>query len=491
MNLNYFINLGLVVALYYMSFLLATPAVAKPNTLEENEVINKVILAYGGNKLKALKSLTVYDRYKVFSNDQGPNPEVNSISMLYSTLMVDFKSGKKSVKNWNESVNGNRLSEILFDGETGWSINHLRGTHVENKNLASNVVGAGMMRMIDTVLARRLQNHRETATIVSHGTLLGKLIYTLSFEDENEEPYFIDVDASSGFILTMSRSDDRATGSVYEFRKHREIQGLIFASDMNLLVNGRPRFITTSRNIEVNKLNHRSFAIPESSVKLAGMINSPNMHVQKLADKVYLAGEESRFSIFVDAGDFYVGAGGMSGIKKRLEAVNQFLGTEKPIKVQVIPDHHRGHLGAIKELDEMAVNMVIASQHRNIIESMRSDKTRNADFSVLNKKMNLADGLVEVHDIQTAHADNYLLFYIPSAKLIFSADHFGTNLIEALPSANNTIKTFRNEIERLNLKAEKYAHAHGPRLLTREDLEKVLTDYQIQPCPPEHDICVD
>ena len=135
--------------------------------------------------------------------------------------------------------------------------------------------------------------------------------------------------------------------------------------------------------------------------------------------------------------------------------------------------------------------MVITSQHRNIIESMRSDKMRTADFKVINKKLDLVNGLVEVHDIQTAHAQNYLLFYVPSAKLVFSADHFGTNLIEALPGANNTIKTFYSEIARLNIPVERYADAHSPRVLTHEDLEKVLVDYKVKPCPPKHDICVD
>lgn len=467
------------------------PAVSMPKALEKNEVIDRVIHAYGGDKLKALKSLKVYDRYKVFSLDQGPNPEISSISMLYSTLTVDFSSGKKSVKNWNQSVNGNRLSEILFDGGTGWSINHLRGTHVENKNLGANVVGAGMMKMVDTILARRLHKHRDTATLVSQTTSFGKPIYTLSFVDKNKGQYFVDIDVSSGLILTMSQNDDRTSGSVYEYRKHRKVQGLTFAADMNMFVKGKPRFITTSRNIEVNKVNQKSFSIPENSVKLKGMNNSSTMHVQKLADKVYLAGKGTSFSIFVDAGDFYVGGGGLAGLNERLEAVNQFLGTDKSIKLQIIPDHHRGHLGAIKELDEMGVNMIIAPEHRNIIESMRADKTRNATFKAIDKKLELANGLVEVHDIQTAHAENYLLFYIPSAKLVFSADHFGTNLIEALPGANNTIKTFHNEIERLNLQVERFADSHSPRVLNREDLEKVLSDYQVKSCPPEHDICVD
>ena len=148
-----------------------------------------------------------------------------------------------------------------------------------------------MMRMIDTILARRLQNNRDTATLVSQSSLFGEPSYTLSFADENKTQYFLDIDASSGLILTMSRNSDRVNGSIYEFKKHREVRGLMFATEMNQLVKGKPRFITTSRNIEVNRVDQQAFVIPQNSVKLKGMINRSTMHVQNLADNVYLAGK--------------------------------------------------------------------------------------------------------------------------------------------------------------------------------------------------------
>ncbi len=490
MNRNVIVKIGRLFALFSVNCLLVIPVSAMPASLEKNSLIDKVVQAYGGKKLMTLNSLKIYDRYKVFSMDQGPNPKVNSISTLYSTLAVDFNSAKKSVISWRENSNGNRLSEILFDGKVGWNINHLRGTHVENSALTTDVVGAGMMKMVDTILARRLERYRDSAKLVSADYTTRKPLFTLSFVAEKDNQYFLDIDPSSGLILSMSRNADRTTGSVYHYGKHKQIQGLTFATDMNMYVNGEPRFITLSRNIEVNNANQKSFSLPNTSTKLKGFIDRSKMTVDKLADKVYLVGQGSNFSIFVDAGDFYIGAGGLSGMTERLAAVNELLGTNKPIKKQVIPDHHRGHLGALKELEKMASTIVIAPAHRLIIEGVMVGDSDDK-ISLVNNKMSLVNGLIEVYSINTAHAESYLLFYIPSAKLVFSADHFGTNLIEALPGANNTIKTFRSEIQRLGIEVESYVHAHGPRVLSSADLSKVLVGYQVKTCPLDHDICLD
>jgi len=476
----------LIVVGYFTWF---KPAKAEANVVDKELLIERVIQTYGGNKLLNMKSIQVNDRYKVFSRDQGPNPKVNSITSLHSTLTADFVSGKISIKNWRQGSNGNRLSQNLFDGETGWSINHLRGTHVENTNLTGDVVGAGMLKMVDTVLALRLVNNKASVKLIQDSASRWKNLSILSFETEKSETYFLEIDTTTGLIMRMARNQDFMTGAVYEFSKHREVQGLMFAADMNQLVNGKPSFITMSRRFDVNIKDKSLLSIPEASTQLKGFIDSSTMTVKKLADNVYLAGQGTAFSIFVDVGDYFVGAGGLRGLKKRLAAVNQHLDANKPIKVQVIPDHHRGHLGAIKELEEMGSQLVIAKPHKEIITSLQNKSGRGNDFWIVDEQLKLADGQVEVYDINTAHAENYLLFYVPEARLVFSADHFGTNLVEALPGVNNTIKSFRDEISRLNIKVETYAHAHGPRVLTAKDLNTVLKGYKVQACPEGEAIC--
>jgi len=489
LKLSAFSKLTLTATLLTLQVLFATPVVANTQDSKADLLVARVLQAYGGDQLGALTSLQVEDSYKVFSLDQGANPAVNEVTNLTSRLNVDFKSNKKNVKNWRQGPNGNSLSQILFDGSTGWSINHLRGTHVENPSLTADRVGSGMLKMIDTVLALWLYQNRASASWHAEKLVAGKSVSTLAFETKNKEQYFLDIEVSTGLILRMSRSLDSSSGPVYEFSQHTKVQDLTFATDMNMLIDGKPRFVTTQRDIEINSLEPDAFSIPDKSVKLKGMLNPDIMQVQKLAEKVYLAGKGRNFSIFVDAGYYWVGAGGLTGITQRLTAVNQYLNVEKSLHMQILPDHHRGHLGALPELIELGSQLVFAAQHESIIDKLAEVTDSNQKLVVTSEKLSLLKGLVEVYDITTAHAENYLLVYIPHAKLVFSADHFGTNLIDALPGGNNTIKTFHSEITRLNLDVAQFAHAHGPRLLTATDLEQVVTHYKPKTCPLDEALC--
>ena len=66
--------------------------------MTSQQVLDYVFSTYGGNNLNKITSLEVYDKYKVFSLDQGPDPKVNTVSKLSSKLSVDFSTGKKERK---------------------------------------------------------------------------------------------------------------------------------------------------------------------------------------------------------------------------------------------------------------------------------------------------------------------------------------------------------------------------------------------------------
>ena len=252
------------------------------------------------------------------------------------------------------------MSQILFDGNTGWSVNYLRDTYVENKNLTYDVVGAGFLRMVDAVIVSRLMKFRDTASLESVHVNASKPIYTLSFIDEHNVRHFVDVDGSNGLLLRSSNTKEPGKGRDYIFAKHEKVQGLMFAMDMNLFSEGNPSFITISRKISVNNVKAADFALPNRSKKLRGFIDTKQMGVHELAHDVYLVGQGSRFSIFVRHEDYFVGGGGLGGIKERLKAVNTHLNADMPIHTQVLPDHHRGHLAGIKDLEEMGSEIIVA-----------------------------------------------------------------------------------------------------------------------------------
>lgn len=454
---------------------------------EERAIIDKVVAAYGAEALTSMKSLVVQDRYKTIVKDGGVRPGLDAVSRLNSTLTIDFEQGKKSVKNWAVRSRGKRLGQIMFDGENGWSINFLRGSHVLRPDLNYNNVGAGMMRLLDTTLARSLWTARDTAEYDGQQSFLGRVHEKLTFKVSGQTEVTLFVDRQTGLISKMTRPN----GASYVFSDHRKIDGVTFASDTNQFRNGQPVMMTLSRSIEVNPDVSGAFELPATTKALEGMQDTSKMVVKQLGEGVFIAGLGFRSSLFVDGGDHFVGIGGMPGFKKRLQAVQEMLGTDKPLKYLVVAEHQPGHLGDINAIEAMGASFVTAESHLPTLKKRFATPLADDRLITVEGSLQLADGKVVVHDISTITSDHFLLFYVPGAKLVFSMDEFGTNLLNSVPSADLRTLSFRKAIEKLGIDVQQFTHVHGTGVLTIEQLHQVTDSYQEGYCPEGHAICAD
>lgn len=458
---------------------------------DSQKLIDKIVTAYGGETLISLKSLIVHDRYKSITKDGGVKPGMDDVSRLHSTLTVDFEQDRKAVKNWSVQARGKRLGGIMFDGKQGWSINHLRGSHVARPDLNGNNVGAGMMKLLDTTLVRSLLASRETASYDGTTSLFNRAHEKLSFKIRGKSQVTIYVDSSSGLISQMTRPN----GLRYVYSEHKKADGITYAADTNQFRSGQTAMMTLSRKIEVNPDISKAFDIPTNTKALEGMQDTSKMVVKALGEGTYLVGMGNRSSLFVDAGDHYVGIGSLGGIKKRLQAViekqkTEKQKTEKPLKYMVIPEH-QGHVGDVKTIAAMGANFVTVENHLPSLKKQFTKPLSDDRFALVDKKMELADGKVQVHDIATVTRDQLLVFYVPSLKLLYSMDEFGTNLLNSVPSADKRTISFRSAIEELGIDVEKFAYVHGTGLLTIEQLRQITDKYVEGYCPTGHTICAD
>ncbi|NVJ98613.1 MAG: hypothetical protein HWE25_10700 [Alphaproteobacteria bacterium] len=451
-----------------------------------DEVVDQVVAAYGGKTLTDMKSLFVRDRYKMINTDGGAVPGEATVSRLYSDLSVDFETGQKSVKNWTMNQNGNRLGQIMFDGEKGWSVNHLRGSHVRRDDLNGDNVGAGMMRLLDATVVRSLFENRNSAALKEDVQYRGVPHYQLTFATEKGPEQLLYIDKSSGLVSKMIRGR-----AVYEFADHVFTDGIAYARDTNFLASGQPRLVTTSRSIQVNANVEDAFSVPKATKALEGMRDTSSMDVVSPAKGVYLAGKGFSASIFVDAGDYFVGAGGMGGIKDRLSAVQEMSGSDKPLRYQVIPEHHPGHNRGAKDIADLGAIFVTVENHVASIQDLLDAPLPDDRFLLVDGQQELADGKVGVYEIATIQSAQYLIFYVPSAKLVFGVDDFGTNLLNSVPSPDRRMISFRKAIEALDLDVEQFAHVHGTGLLTIDQLREVTDSYRHRSCPAGHSICAD
>ncbi len=458
---------------------------------KEDVLISKVIAAYGGDKLISAKALTINDRYKVFRHGQGYKAGEVDIEINNVSLTIDFENKRKSIVDWRKISRGAFLSQYIHDGKAGHALNHSLKTHRVNANANYNAVGNRVILKTDTALVRLLSDAKTETKYGGIEMYRGIAHEKLTYKLNGGQDLTIYINKETGLLSQMIQQSPQRGELRYAYSEHRKQGGITYASDTRFLVAGQPSIITASRSIELNPNLDNKFDLPNDYAEPGAVIDTSEMLVKKLADDVYYVGKDFGYSVFVDAGDHFVGTGGYKGLTDRLKAAQALAGNEKPLRDHIITHHHEDHLGAGNEIAELGANFVTVDSNIKIIKDLLTHEVPDSRFVKVNGKQTFGNGKVEVFDISTAHADHYLLYYVPSAKLVFSADHFFTDQETGLPPAHNNMVTFRHAIEALGIDVEKFVSAHGVRTLTMADLRKATEGYVEATCLAGISICAD
>jgi len=84
--------------------------------------------------------------------------------------------------------------------------------------------------------------------------------------------------------------------------------------------------------------------------------------------------------------------------------------------------------------------------------------------------------------------------YIPSAKIVFTADFYFSRQHSGEPEGYQTLKKFKDHLKTLNFDFDYLAAAHSGRVLTKENLENSIaniSNVKKEVCPINWDICTD
>ena len=466
---------------------LMTPAALAGDA--EDVLIGKIVTAYGGDALTAAKSLTIENQNRNVNVGQSADPAATSVGINKARLVIDFENQRKSFENWTKNRGGIFLNQAIFDGETGYAINHGARTSNVNANLTFGAIGGGTMRTLDTTLVTVLLENRDSAVIGDEVIYRSRPHATLIFPMAGSPDLTIFVDSDSGLISKMTRENPAVGTLQYVFNNHKTSDGVTYAGQSTFLVAGQPNTLTVERSVSVNADVSADFALPSGYREQGGNIDTSEMMVRELGDGIYYAGQNGGFSIFVDAGDHFVAAGGYAALPARFDAVKEAAGVDKPLKQQIVTHHHSDHIGGMGEAATLGANFVTVAEHVAPIQAVLPTPLADDRFELVDGTASLAGGKIQVFDISTAHSEQYLLVYVPSLGLVFSADHFSTNLEAGLPTPNNNMATFRTAVEALDLNIKGFIGAHGTRQLTMDDLRAATDGYREVACPGGRAIC--
>ena len=458
---------------------------------KSSTIIDNLVKAYGGKKLIELKTLTVEDKYKSFRFGQSASPDEIDLVDYHSSVSIDFKSKRNSFQWRRGGKKYFSTQHQIFDGHKGYSINHSGRTITENANITYYSADRRHLYYLDTAVAILLNQSKYTATHQGESTVHGEIHDKISFKPEGYPEMTVFIDRKTGLISKMQRAHWRpGQFYFYHYKDQEQTQGINYASSTYVTRNGDPYSVSVSRKIQVNQDIDHLFELPQEYGDAPATIDFSQMTVKKIAPKTYLAGMNWGFSIFVDAGEFFIAAGGYKDLSKRFKAMKEFSGLDKPLKYQVVSHHHLDHLGGMKEAAELGANFITVKRHINTIRRVAGIDIPDDRFVTIDKVGTFAGGLLKVMDYPNGHSIHNLMSYFPQSKIIFTADFYFSRQKQGVPNGYEGLKRFKKQLAINEFDVDYFAAAHSGRVLTITDFEQSLNQLSGDSvCPENWSIC--
>lgn len=476
-------NLGAALLIATSSIALTAGALAGE---AEDALVEKVVDAYGGDRLTNMRSIRIQDNYKNAFPGQGYTSGYVEFTPLKQDAQLDLAGQRGSVEGWSANFNFTFNNRTVSVGDDIVAINYTAGTYQPGAGADYYTAYGAVIRVTDTLLAYELSKQTENIEHNGTSTYLGRPHELITFTMPSSPPVTLHVDAASGLISKMTR--ETGFGALtYQFRDHTTANGVGYASSFEFFVGPDVNILTLSREVSVNNVRSNVFQIDRGIDEEGARVDTSEMTVDEIADGVHLAGTGNAYTTFIDAGDHIIGVGGYAGLADRFTAYKEAAGHDKPLHYQIATHHHTDHLGGMADAFALGATFVtpenaVANLNNAVGEDIPDDR-----LTVLDGKMTL--GPVEIYDISTNHAESFALAYIPGAKAAFQADHYTGNYVDGPSLAGTSSVHLKNAIDDLGIDVDTLLSAHGRKASSWTDFEAAVAAYDPRPCASGRAIC--
>jgi glyoxylase-like metal-dependent hydrolase (beta-lactamase superfamily II) len=461
---------------------------------KEDEVIDKVVAAYGGDRIANLSSFSIDKKFLAAELGQSHTPQLQQIGSNSQYLVVDIAGGHARFEVLFENRGGVFQSATLSDGETATSLNYQAGTYGSATQADPYAFGGGAMRTTDAVLAYELNKAREEAVLVGEENYLSRPHELISMPFPLSPDLTLWVDKETGFISRMHRVNPQLGQLDYIFADRREDNGIPYATSTNFFVAGNPSLVSVRNESTFNRSFPDSlFELPdglsEEAERIDERIDTSEMNLNEIAENVHHVGQDGGFSIFINSSDGLIAAGGTAGLAQRLDHYRQETGNYQPLAYQVVTHHHNDHLAGMQDAAAAGATLITVADN---VDAVKSDgASPDANILVASGRMTLGQGdrRVEIYEVSTIHAGGFLVTYVPEEKLIFIADHLGSPYPTGTPIANRNTVSMWEALQELDLDYDKIAVAHGARVFSKLDMQQSVANFEDNDCMADRPVC--
>lgn len=469
----------------------------------EDRIIDKAVQAYGGDKLTKLRSLTLTDKMSHYSQWQSGHalqgPMITYLSEHQIELTVDLLKQRKVFKQATTRLvasHGSSLPtvthRVFVDGK-GYTIDHALQQYQAAKSINYDNTDMGNSQLLDPLIIRQLNQDRSSSEWTDVAYIQGEAHDVLKVNSGSSKAYTVYLNQKSGYLTRVLKKRGSKLHN-YDFLEHGQSQGITWAKELLVSTANKPVYHTDSRKISFNSAEERKFNIP-SIYKVrpkTQAVDVSQLTLRQLAKGVYFVGQDWAYTLFIDAGEYYISAGawGMDSKsntwQKGLDLLRQKTGSDKPVAQHIVTHHHNDHMMGLSNVLKQGANLVIhPADIPSVISFVREHLPKplsNDRFVPVAENSHLANGQVMLIDVPNSHANHNLVIYLPKHKILFTEDMFGSSFKTAFhsPSSWPSLDTYHrldvliNKVEQLELEVEQYVSSHHARILSQSEIDEAL-----------------
>lgn len=458
----------------------------------EEALIAKVVAAYGGDALTTISNYTVEDRFTNITYGQGHTPTLSELGTSTQILIRDIENQKTSVDGWFTGRGGSNQNATISDGEKAYTINYQAGTYGEAGNADPYVFAGGTMRSSDVLLVHELNKVKDKATLSDDTQYMNRAHHVITMPFPSSPDLNLYIDAETFLVSKMLRVNPQLGNLDYVYSNYKKHNGITYASSINFFIAGVPNFISNTHELRFNtNLPDGIFDIADNLKPESERIDTSEMRATKISDQVYHVGQGNAYTLFINNDAGIIGAGGYAGLTARFERFQSEVDNYLPLSYQVVTHHHSDHVGGVGDAVELGARLVTVNDNLEAIRQATSSELDDRDFVRIGKRATFGTGRdrVEVYEVSTIHAASFLVTYVPTAKTIFIADHFGSPFEKSTPVANQSTVDMLAALEALNLDIKKITTAHNARVFSMADLRASVAEFKETVCSGNRPVC--
>ncbi|BBN82246.1 hypothetical protein PA25_22310 [Pseudoalteromonas sp. A25] len=458
------------------------------STNKASVIINKVIEAYGGEKLTHAKAISITDHNKGPWPGESENPGVPEIWRINEALTIDFVNKRKSLLSYRVPRTTIDLEKWIFDGKKGIKYDILHKKYSYEEWVSYHNLGGSVVRSSDTMHAKFLHTDLSEVSYTGDEFYRGKAHYILTATLNSGLKFSYFIEQNSALINKAVRHHPSAD-LIYVFSNHTQTDGVTYARDMNFFVNGELRLTSVFRDLELNPSITEAFK-PLADFKPWGdTFDDTEFSTRQLAEHIYQIGKDRAQTVFIEQANHYIAMGDANELPANFDALKKLTNSDKPLRYFVVTHHHRGNLNGLDNAIALGAKLVVTHAHKKVIENALSQPNSKDNFLIINDRKAFSLGELELFDIATAHSLHYLLVFSPKHKMVIAQEHYETNLVSGKPRIYKDMVIFGNALDALNIEVEQLIDTRSWRTISMDDFSQWVKDFEEKVCPAGYDIC--